>query len=387
MTWRHRLTLIGCTLLVLVSLAVACAPKAPPSAGPSASSPAPAPLPAPAVPRAAPTPGPQEQALARLVEAAKKEGKLTAYSFSFTGDIGLALARAFQERYGITLNIITGRGGEMQERIKTETRSGQIVADFMETSPTNNMNLKVGGLTVSSRDLPVFQDKDVWGVDPLINDPEGHLLGHRAMLFPAWYNTRQLKPEDLPKAYKDLTQPKWRSKFAVPDSNVSSGSYDLFMTLQNRGYLDLDTVRSIGRNEPHFVAGTRQVADAVARGEAAVGTISSDVDAAPFLREGAPLRPMDMQEGIIALSSTMARVKGGPNPNATLLFMNWMFTKEGQTVYTQVAGLFSVRKDVPDARPEAGKIRPARIVTLTNEDAVRNAQLLRDKYLTDLWKK
>lgn len=373
-------------LLMLGWILAACAPKAAPTLTPD-TTPAASPVPAPVAAGPATAASPSELALAKLVEAAKKEGKLTAYSFSFIGDTGLVLQRAFQEKYGITLNIISGRGGEMLERIRTETRSGQIVADFMETSPTNNMNLKVAGLTVSSWDLPVFQEKEVWGVDPFINDPEGHLLGHRAMLFPVWYNTRQLKPEDLPKTYKELTQPKWRGKFALPDSNVSSGSYDLFMTLESRKYLDLDTIRAIGRNDPRFVAGTRQIADTVARGETALGAIASDVDASPFLREGAPLRPMDMQEGIIALSSTMARVKGGPNPNATLLFMNWMFTKEGQTIYTQVAGLFSVRKDVPDARPEAGRLRPARVVSLVNQDAVRNAQLLRDKYLTDLWKK
>ncbi|MEK7875956.1 MAG: hypothetical protein AAB325_07200, partial [Pseudomonadota bacterium] len=68
------------------------------------------------------------------MEAAKKEGKVNAYSFTWVGDIGLAVAKAFKEKYGITLGIMTGRGAEFAERIKTERRLGQQVADMTEGS-------------------------------------------------------------------------------------------------------------------------------------------------------------------------------------------------------------------------------------------------------------
>lgn len=369
-------------IIVFLSLFIAaCTQAAPP---PSISTPPPVqqpsrPTPAPTIISAA------DRALAQLFETAKKEGKVTAYAFSFTGDIGLALQKGFQNRYGIPVEIITGRGAEMGERIKTERRMGNVVADFMETSPTNITNLKVGGGTVSSADLPVFQEKDVWRVDPFINDKEGHVLGHRAMNFGPYMNTNLVKPGEEPKSYKDFLNPKWEGKIIAADPNVSGGSYDLFVGLLEYNKVDLDTVKAIG-SKVKFAPGTRQMAEAVARGEFPLATGFSDVDAAPFLAEGAPIRALAMQEGIVTLSSAMARVKDGPHPNAAKLFMNWMFAQEGQAIYTRAAGLASVRKDVPDARHPGSRV-DVPLVPTDQKIAEKQAQMFRDKFLVNLWKK
>ncbi|MBI4288851.1 MAG: extracellular solute-binding protein [Chloroflexi bacterium] len=377
---RLKALTVSAFVLVVLSLVVAsCAPAAPP---PTAAPPTPVagrPTPTPAVA------SPQEQALAQLLAAAKKEGKVTVYAFSFTGDIGIALQKGFQDKYGIPVELITGRGAEMGERIKTERRIGTVVADIMESSPANTTNLKVGGATVSSSDIPVLKEKDVWQVDPLVNDPEGHLLGHRAMNFGPYINTNLVKPGEEPKSYKDFLNPKWEGKMLTSDPNVSSGSYDLFVTLMEYNRIDLDTVRAIGK-AARLAPGTRQIAEALARGEFPLGVEFSDVDAAPFLKEGAPIRALPMQEGVVSLTSAMVRVKDGPHPNAAKLFMNWMLSKEGQTVYTKAAGLASVRKDVADAR-HAGSHVNAPLFPIDVKIAEKEAQLFRDKYLVNLWKK
>ncbi|MBF8264931.1 MAG: hypothetical protein HW384_795, partial [Dehalococcoidia bacterium] len=147
---RHRNIFVLIAAMVIVLSSAACSPT---------SAPAPTPKPT-TIPQttgpatATPALSAQDNALAQLVEAARKEGKVTAYAFSFTGDIGLALQRGFKDRYNIPMDIVTGRGAEMSERIKTERRIGNVVGDFMETSPTNVMNLKAAGATVSSADIP-----------------------------------------------------------------------------------------------------------------------------------------------------------------------------------------------------------------------------------------
>ncbi|MEK7353778.1 MAG: hypothetical protein AABZ77_04650, partial [Chloroflexota bacterium] len=95
---------VGMGVLILLAMIFACAPKA-----------APVPAPAPVTPQAAPaTPilaasamSPEDAAWQKVVEAAKKEGKVVLYSFSFTGGVGIQLAKAFEERYGISVDIIT----------------------------------------------------------------------------------------------------------------------------------------------------------------------------------------------------------------------------------------------------------------------------------------
>lgn len=83
--------------LALLWLLLACAPSPAP---PPAPTPAAAAPPGALAPKSAPSPTAEEAAWARVAAEARKEGKLTLYSFAFTGDIGRAVARAFEDKFG-----------------------------------------------------------------------------------------------------------------------------------------------------------------------------------------------------------------------------------------------------------------------------------------------
>ena len=59
----------------------------------------------------------------KIVADAKKEGQVTLYSFGFTGDIGSAVAQGFKKAYGIKVDLVTGIGTVLMERIRTENRA------------------------------------------------------------------------------------------------------------------------------------------------------------------------------------------------------------------------------------------------------------------------
>ena len=112
-------------------LLASCAPKAaevPAAARPAATA-------------AAPTPvaNVEDVAWAKVVEAAKREGTLSIYSITLTGDVGIATARAFKDRYGVTVDVVSGRGAAFIERLKTEMRIGQVVGDVMESSTQHTL--------------------------------------------------------------------------------------------------------------------------------------------------------------------------------------------------------------------------------------------------------
>ena len=64
------------------------------------------------------------------------------YSFNLVGDVGVSVTKAFKERYGITLDLITGRGAEFVERLKTERRMGRVVADAADGSALHLVIMK-----------------------------------------------------------------------------------------------------------------------------------------------------------------------------------------------------------------------------------------------------
>lgn len=380
----HRLMLTSLLLGVALIVAVSCTPTTAPPPVSTAPSVTQAPA---ATPKTSPVVSPEDAAWQKVVEAARKEGKVSIYSFSMIADVAIVTAKAFEDRYGLDVDIIGGRGAEFVERIKTEQRVGQVVADIMEASSTHTLNIKMAGGTVSSENIPVLREKDVWRVSPLAADSEGHLLVQRSMHLVPWVNTNLVKQGQEPKAYRDLLKPEWKGKMLFPDPAVSTGAYNVFMPLIDKGYLDNDYVRALKNQDLKFVPGTRDIAAGLSRGEALFGLLATDVDAAPFVKEGAPIRAIPMEEGISINLSAVTRVKNGPHPNAALLFMNWILGPEGQEVYSKVIGLAPVRNGVGDFRHPAARANPKRLVITTEESAQKQAIAFRDKVYVDFWRK
>ena len=107
---------------------------------------------------------------------------------------------------------------------------------------------------------------------------------------------------------------------------------------------------------------------------------------AKIAQEGAPIKAIDMKDGIVQLISPVAAViTGSPHPNAARLFMDWFVSKEGQTAYTKSSGAPPIRKDVPDPTTEAARLTPQRAIIQTVDDNNVANQYYREKWLDKLW--
>ena len=327
-----------------------------------------------------------DSAWQKVLNSAKQEGKVTIYSYSMIGDVGIAVSRAFSQKYGITLDIITGRGAEMAERIRTEQVRKNVAADLMDANPTQLIYLRDIGGTVSSRELPVLQDKNVWQVDPFVADSQGHILIHTLLNHTSFVNTKLVPTNEEPTSLAELTQPKWKGKMVTIDPTLSSGQYILFGTLLRHKLIDESTVRAIGRNNIKFAVNAQTGAAELARGSFSLFVTTAEIAFAPMMREGAPVKAIALKEGTVSSPNAIAAIKDSPHPNATKLFLNWLLSQEGQTVYLKAQALSSPRKDVEDFRPPPAQIKPYRLIALTEEDENENAKLFREQLLTKLWK-
>ncbi|MBF8265709.1 MAG: Ferric transporter ATP-binding subunit, partial [Dehalococcoidia bacterium] len=228
-------TIFGIILVLLIAL-TSCTPQTTPT--PSTATPRPG---TPIAPTSAPSTGSavsaEDAAFAKIVDAAKKEGKVTAYSFNWVGDTGLAVQKAFETKYGIKLDIITGRGAEFQERIKTEKRVRQQVGDFTEGSTLLNNSMKIDGLLADvSADMPALKEKGVWFAEPTAIDPQAKtVLLWRLIVFSPYVNTKEVKPADVPKSWKDFLDPKWAGKMSFTDPNIGPGTNQYMVVLMENG--------------------------------------------------------------------------------------------------------------------------------------------------------
>ena len=372
------------TLFMLVITLGACAPQA------TQNSPAASVTPTIAIP--APTPPGTLKASSqdpwdKVMEAAKKEGEVTTYSYDYVGDVGLALSAAFKNRYGIKMNIITGRGAEFIERLQTERRIGQIVADFSEGSAANLMIMKGAGLTVPVPDLPVLKEQGVWEVHPLVMDPEAHVLTPIRIVYYGWVNTKLVKSGEEPKSFSDLLKPEWKGKIIADDPRTSAAGYGYLVPLVNAKILDWEYVKALGAQDLRLVPGPAQNAEMVSRGEFPLGLMTADNVAAAFVSEGAPIKAITYKEGTVENVVPMAAIKGGPHPNAAMVLINWLLSEEGQKVYGKAKSSAMVRKGVPDFRPPNAQATATRTVVTTPADLNDQTRLIRERFIDKLWGK
>ncbi len=326
---------------------------------------------------------PQEAAWARIVEAAKKEGTLTVYSYWWVGDESITISRAFRQKYGIEVQVVTGKGAEFLERLKVEKRIGKVTADVFEGSATHSQNTKDDGLLGPVADLPMLQEKTGWNLQPMVFDPTAHILLHRPWTMVPHINTKLVKPEDAPKTWDDVLLPKWKGKMVVPDPRITNLTYYLLL-LVNHGDARKDFIQQLAQQDLRFVRDSSDAARALAQGETALLPNMTDSNVARFAMEGAPIKAVEVDKGTIISGGVINWVKDGPHPNAAKLFINWILSDEGQKVESELSATLPIRQSVPDNRHPSLKVRinnPLVIGVKENEDI---AKAFRDKTIVDI---
>src|SRR5437016_12782102 len=71
--------------------------------------------------------------LERLIAGAKKEGELSLYTSAQADDIG-AVAKAFEQKYGVKVNMWRAGSEKVLQRAVTEARGGRFTGDGVETN-------------------------------------------------------------------------------------------------------------------------------------------------------------------------------------------------------------------------------------------------------------
>ena len=292
----------------------------------------------------------EEAAWAQVVSAAKKEGKLTLYTWGVTGQPGVKVAKAFKAAYGIEVETVTGVIPTLIERLKTEQAAGKYVADTFDASTSSLLIIKDAGLSQPIGHLPALSQKNDFRNNPLI-EPEGHLMSvnvsYRAILI----NTNLVKPGDEPKSWQELVEPKWKGKIVLPSPVTAVGLNALYAVKDKFG-LDDEYFRRLAKNDPIIVATDREAADMVVRGEAHLYPSCTMTLVSTAAAKGAPVKGVFPPEGIIVnFGNTWAFIKNAPHPDAARVFLNWLLLPEGQKVYGEASAFTPMRADTVDFLP------------------------------------
>ncbi len=326
--------------------ATAAPPK--PTAAPTT---APTAVPAVATPAVAAKPAAVD--MATIEAAAKKEGKVVVYS-SFNLDEFNQVYPLFEKRYpGITVDHVRGNGEQLVQRLITETKGGKVLADVLETNSFDVFNVLNEQLfePFAAPNAIVFPDN--------LKDKDNLWVSTRQNIDVIAWNTDLVKPDEAPKSYDDLADPKWSGKIMVEATDM-----EMFAGLVGGKFGDLNKatewLRKVGANKPQAFKGHTETTELLAAGQSPLffGAYAHRIEALKLKQA-----PIDwMKTEATQLLQAGGVIKGAPNPNAARLFWNWLLSEEGQQAISDIGRVPSrpgVKLQAP-LKPEGIKMYPAR---------------------------
>ncbi len=325
----------------------------------------------------------QDAAWAKVLEAARKEGKLTVYSFNLIGDLAGAVTKAFEDKYGIKIEIVTGLGTVLLERLKSEGAAKKYIADAIDSATSLVATAKSIGLTTGAGDLPVLAEKDVWYLPPRI-DTEGHIITINPSPTSIYINTKLINPGGEPKSYKELLDSKWKGKIGISTPVTDPVPIYSYVARKQMG-LDDDYFRQLSKQDLKIVPSRRDVDNLLARGEVPLIYAASASTTGPLIKEGAPMKAVEVEEGVImAAGPGITLLKDAPHPNAARLFINWLLSAEGQKLWSEKRGSLGMRKDVPDYQHAATKMPLKKVIYQSLDDVMELSKVQREGTMAKL---
>src|SRR2546426_6530165 len=128
----------------------------------------------------------------RLLSGARKEGGLSLYT-TMTPEDASPMIAAFEEKYGIKVRMWRGINQKLVQRALAEARAGKSAVDGYEGSGHGMEDLDLAKLHEEFWS-PAFGD-----IPPEAFPRHGYYAPDNLLLFVMGYNTKLVKPEDVPK--------------------------------------------------------------------------------------------------------------------------------------------------------------------------------------------
>jgi ABC-type Fe3+ transport system substrate-binding protein len=289
---------------------------------------------------------------------AKKEGKLVV-----AGPAGKAwqtLLETFQKDYpDIKIQVTSFAGRDFWPRAIKEREVSQYLWDVrVGGAETQAFKMIESGGLAPVRDmflLPEVTDESKWigGIDASFLDYGKKYMeafcGQESTFL--YYNEDVIKPGEI-NTFADIVDPKWSGKITMADPR--GGSTIVQMGAMYKAF-GPDFIRKlIVDQKPVITSNTRQLVQWFAQGTYPIGIGMPTAELIRFESSGVDLKRHRVPGLEIWTPGTcgIQVLEPRPNPNATVVFVNWLLTQKVQARIMAGTQLNSRRNDVPLGDPE-----------------------------------
>ena len=291
--------------------------------------------------------------------AAQGEKKLVVYHTTTLPDTS-AIAQGFKKKYPFAeVENYRGTGEKLLQRITTEIRAGQNLADVYIISGLQTWLMKDMGL------LNIYRSPEREKVFPALRDKQGYWTGVYWNLEVLGYNTRTVAERDVPKKWEDLLGPRWKGQIGLEEDDVYWYTMMLQLMGEEKGR---NYVKQLAKQQVQVRAGHSLVAQLVGAGEFQI-TPTIRVQTAEDLKskgapvEWAPIPPLAPNPPV-----TISLPKNAPRPNLAKLYIDYVLSQEGQKILAS----FKRNPTRGDVEPPVPRVAKVKLIETDNDNMAKN---------------
>ena len=306
----------------------------------------------------------------KLIKAAQAEGQINTFLCCPLGREGeKTVIPTFEKKFGIKMINSTGRSSQQRQKIGAERRAGKFTIDVWAGGPSlSNIKLVQKRYLSPLRPLlihPDLMDESKWyGGKMSWFDPEEKyqimMVGNGGRSY-VGYNTKLVDPAEFD-SYWDMLNPKWKGKLIMFDPRVGGGGGQNVFMYFNKQLGPKFIEKLLTEMKVFYLTDGRKIAELVASGAFPLAPFRGGREFVKLKKLGLPVEPempKVFKEGV-ALSSGGAglfAVANPPHPNAQKLFINWLLSREGQSLLQKDMGADSLRIDIDKSTVDSADLR------------------------------
>jgi iron(III) transport system substrate-binding protein len=260
----------------------------------------------------------QSDEKAKLIDAAKKEGKLVWYTSTNVTE-SKPLLDDFEKVYpGIKGEIFRASGEKTLNRIITEARANHSEFDIVTISEVDAL--------IDAKLLAPYRSPEAKSFIPEFKDPNGYWTAIYINYATIGYNPKMVSDKEAPKQWEDLLDTKWKSKLAIDQEQ-----YPWFGTLHKAWGRERAQkyMRALAKQNIQWRKGHTLIAQLMAAGEFPLGVVYAH-RIEEMKHRGAPVEWVNTVNPIVVTVNAAGLSTKPQHPNAAKLFYDFLLSKPAQ---------------------------------------------------------
>lgn len=279
-----------------------------------------------------------------IIEAAKQEGKLVWYTSS-PKDASQRMLYEFEEKYPFIQTELYRTGSlSVKEKFLEEVEAGDVKVDVLHTAEFAMF------LEFRDKDYLMYYNSPEYAYFPPGEKDTGYWCSLRTISICIAYPTQEIASEDAPKRWLDLIEDgeRWKGKIAIGDISKAGTAYAQYYYLRNLYGEEYQFWEKIAELNPIVVGKAGDRVKMLLSGKILLDATSLGYNVwDQTIKKGEGLRGVWPEDGVPMQPCPIAITAQAPHPNCAKLFMDYMLSLEGQTLFQAIVGAYSARKSVP----------------------------------------